>query len=370
MVSFSNHIHLLIRFPELADSQVFNKWLVQNPSTCWHETKPDADGELNVIVQSDDGKSVFAAQLIREDANNDEESRWGHTVSAECTFELGEIQVSKAKATASVIQQLSWVQSDQIIAIRPVVGFKDNTQELRWEIEIAKDQSVVEHLVFQGKDILSSETRVLGPLGMEAADSPSSGSPASDWLASNECHHLNQWRKTAQQMASGATTSAEKAKKIWSGVRSRMRYDANIKHISEFTHSDNLTISRYNWAGICDEWAVVQITLLRALGISANLKFLIWNQDVDPVGHACLEWMDGNVWRHMDSLWNAFDDKSVYRNKGAQNVTVMDAFHPRDSRSTTPAWRIPDITGDQKFHPYKDFLISPRYPGGPRPGYS
>jgi hypothetical protein len=48
----------------------------------------------------------------------------------------------------------------------------------------------------------------------------------------------------------------------------------------------------------------------------------------------------------------------------------MDADAPLDSRSTVPAWGIPDPTGDGKLNPYGDFVITPAYPGNQRPGYS
>ena len=115
---------------------------------------------------------------------------------------------------------------------------------------------------------------------------------------------------------------------------------------------------------------MIQISMLRAVGIPARLKFLIWQQGGKPVGHACLEYRDGNAWWHMDALWNAFHNAQVYRNSGGTNLTVMDADYPVDSRSTVPAWGIPDPTGDGKLHPYRDFVIYPSYPGNSRSGYS
>lgn len=72
----------------------------------------------------------------------------------------------------------------------------------------------------------------------------------------------------------------------------------------------------------------------------------------------------------MDALWSAFDNPGRYRASGAQGLTVMDADFPADSRSTVPAWGVPDPTGDGKLYPYGDFVINPRYPGNQRPGYS
>lgn len=173
-------------------------------------------------------------------------------------------------------------------------------------------------------------------------------------------------------MAGAAATPKDRAFAIWLGVRQRMVYDGTITHISNFTWSDNLVITQNGWRGICDEWAVVQITLLRALGIPAVMKFLIWQPSGggDPVGHACVEWSDNGVWRHMDALWDAFDNRARYRSSGAQNVTIMDATYPLDSRYGGLAWGVLDVPGDQKFYPYGDYIINPAYPGNQRPGYS
>ena len=368
MRDFGNRIHLVRRFPELARSETFNEWLVENPSNRWHETAPNSSGELDVVVQSDDGLSVFAARLVRTENKNNEEVNWVHRISSERAFGPSEIQISKAQAMASVTESIS-TRQDEIIAIRPVIQFQEQSQELGWELETINAGSVKAYSVFSNKDIVSSDVRTFEPPESEDL-SVHSMIPRNDWLSSNECHHLNQWRETAEQMTKGANTTADKAKRIWGVVRRKMKYDANIRHIEEFTHSDNLTIAHYGWAGICDEWAVVQITLLRALGIPANLKFLIWNDGSGNVGHACVEWKDSNRWCHMDALWNAFDNRSVYREEGARNVSVMNASYPRDSRSKVPAWGVPDIPGDQKFYPYGDFVISPSYPGNSRPGYS
>lgn len=369
MSTFSNLIHMVRRYPELASLAEFNEWLQQHSATLWHETGPNESGDLNVIVQADDGLSIFAAHMRRETLNAEDEAGVRHTILDHKAFAPSEITLSAAQAAASTLKTTSGRARD-IIAVRPVVDFKKSPPLLGWEIEIAAGNEVQTFSLFSADIIPSPKRRelIVFPLGKQRR--PKLIPPTSDWLASDDCHHLDQWRATAQQMSAGATTTADKARKIWAGVKTKMKYDSTIQHISEFTHSDNLTISSYGWKGICDEWAVVQITLLRALGIPATLKFLIWKNGSQGVGHACLEWQDGSTWRHMDALWDAFDNKSVYRANGATSLTVMDATYPLDSRSTTPAWGVPDPTGDQKFYPYGDFINSPSYPGNSRSGYS
>ncbi len=369
MSDLSNLAHLIRRHPEIAKLPEFNDWLQHYSASRWHETAPDDSGTMNVVVQSNDGLAIFAAQVRREIVDAEAEDGIRHDILSHYTFEPKDLTISAAQAAATALRTTNAATRD-IIAVRPIVDFKKSPPVLGWEVEVAKGNEAQAFSIFSVGDVIHPKSRDLTTFRSERRHRRELIPPTSDWLASDDCHHLNQWRATAQQMAAGATTTADKARKIWAGVRAKMTYDANIQHISEFTHSDNLAISNYGWKGICDEWAVVQITLLRALGIPATLKFLIWKNGSQGVGHACLEWQDGSTWRHMDALWNAFDNKSVYRANGATSLTVMDATYPQDSRSTVPAWGVPDPTGDQKFYPYGDFIIAPSYPGNSRPGYS
>ena len=370
MSNFSNIMHLFGRIEELSNSNFFINWLRDNPSNKWHETEVNNSGEFNVIVQSDNGLSIFAARLRREQKNDND---WMHSILEQHVFNPNDIKINQVEASALALKTAN-VQLNNIVAHRPVVNFEKSPPELEWEIEISKDKSIDTFSILPKKEISLVTTRALEIFPKDDSKKIMSASTRNDWLASNECHHLRQWRSIARQMTNGATTTAEKVREIFQGVRQRMRYDSTIRYISEFTHSDNLTISNYRWGGVCDEWAVVQITLLRAVGIPARLKFLIWQTNGETVGHACLEYRDGNSWIHMDALWNALNYKARYRDSGATNVTVMDADYPLDRRSTTPWWDFwsspKDPDGDQKFDPYKDFIISPSYPGNRRSGYS
>ena len=183
-------------------------------------------------------------------------------------------------------------------------------------------------------------------------------------------HHLAQFRADAQAAAGSATTVEAKARGIFNFVRNNYAYDGTLFCIDSFTWADTLTRDSNGHRGICDEWAAVEISMLRSLGIPARMKFLTWTQDGQGVGHACVEYRDGNLWFHMDALWNAFHDPAIYRNSGGSNITVMDADYPVDSRSDEPAWGKVDSRGDLKLHPYLDFVIIPSYPGERRAGYS
>ncbi len=372
MTGFGHRSHMLARYPELAGLQGLRDWLREHPTTLWHETEPDGNGEFNVIAQSVDGASVYAARLRGDSADDDdteEDPAWVHAVVDQHGFTPAEIAVSPARSSALVLDSAG-AAPGSILAIRPIVEFGRAVPGMGWEVEVESGAAISSQAVFSEDQLTPPTLRPRDPAPKPAVGRPERMSATDDSLASNDCHHVEQWRSTAEQMVRGAVTNAEKAKKIWKRVRRKMRYDERIRHILEFTHSDNLVISDYRWKGICDEWAVVQITLLRALGVPAKLKFLLWRDRSGTVSHACVEWLDGDRWRHMDALWNAFDDSTVYRARGAEDVTVMDASAPRDARSNAPVWGVTDAPGDQKFFPYGDFVISPRYPGVARRGYS
>jgi hypothetical protein len=368
MPDFASSVHLLGRYPELARSEGFLRWFRLNDGNVWHETHADEQGYLTVIVQSSSRLLVFAALLRRNEP--DQNGTIEHEVVRTAEFDVSE-NLARSAAVGAVRRETGASTAD-VQAVRPVVNFSSSEPALSWEVELRHDEDIQTFVVRTDSNVEKKEVRTAKKAQARKPLRPMIDliPPMSDWLSENECHHLSQWRPTAQQWAQGGSAAADRAFRIWLRTRQTMAYDLNITHISEFTWSDTLTINRNGWRGICDEWAVIQVTMLRAVGIPAVLKFLIWQQGGQGVGHACLEWSDNGVWRHMDALWNAFDNRAIYRQNGAQNVTVMDADFPLDSRYNGSAWGVPDVPGDQMFYPYGDFIISPSYPGSPRPGYS
>nr|VFK24341.1 MAG: hypothetical protein BECKMB1821G_GA0114241_10087 [Candidatus Kentron sp. MB]VFK34301.1 MAG: hypothetical protein BECKMB1821I_GA0114274_10676 [Candidatus Kentron sp. MB]VFK76640.1 MAG: hypothetical protein BECKMB1821H_GA0114242_10666 [Candidatus Kentron sp. MB] len=145
MSNFSNRIHLVRRYPELAGSAAFNDWLLNNPSTTWHETVPNDKGELNVIIQSDDGTSIYAARLFRDEKQGDEESSWAHSILIHKEFSPSEMGISSAKALAMV--QKDEATPREIVAIRPVVNFGEEASTLSWEVEVISDKQINKYSV-------------------------------------------------------------------------------------------------------------------------------------------------------------------------------------------------------------------------------
>ena len=376
MNEFGHHYHLLGRYPEVAQSDTFIDWEANHHHERWHETRPNDKGELDVVVQSDDGTSVYSAKLQRTAPKDATKQELVHQLIREHVFSPGDMVTSPKLLLASMIAEES-KQEPEIVAIRPIVDLAIKSPTFEWQIETYEHPSTKSCKFDDNSDLLQYKIIKRVPhLLEEGKENGALRQEPNDWLASDDCHHLTNWRSTAEEIIGDKSSAEDKAKEIFYAVREKMSYDGTIRHISKFTHSDNLVIGKYGWKGVCDEFAVVQITLLRAIDIPATLKFISGRfprnggRSYERSAHACVEWYDGKRWRHMDALWNAFDNRARYREKGVRSVKLMDATHPRDRRSTAPAWGAKDVTGDEKFHPYRDFVVSPRYPVERRPDYS
>lgn len=360
VLRFSVLADLRARHPAVASSETFTTWLKQYGISRWHETFPDKE-LVTVVVQALKEPNLFAAQLkIPGDG-----SRRNEKMVQALSIDPKENNRSNALRAANETIRKDVQQA--IHAIRPVVKFLSGSKyELRWEIELASTDGV-EIFEFDAKGIRP------GAKAKRALRTIPRVAPAAipDDLSSNELHHPADFLAEATEWTKGATSVQDKAKRIFENMRKNYRYDSTIVDIDHFTWSDLLVRDTNGRAGICDEWAVVQVTYLRALKIPARLKLILWKEAGVPKAHSALEYSDGGKWLHLDSLWDAFNDPAVYRVRGnATDVTVLDADEPLDSRSTVDAWGSPDLPGDGKLHPYYDFKLAPNIPGNARPGYS
>lgn len=361
-----NVYHLFARHPELARNQEFLLWLKEHGFSYWYDTPP-AEGDVKVVVVSRDEASLYAALERLPEGEAAE-----HSFLPEMNLvTVGEADLTRLPPRETVLRngaaQFGFSRSD-VISIRPDVSFEDGRLVLKgWEVQVAGDGR---RLHFAGSDDLGEA----GEDALPAATAPRRAQlipPGADDMADNDLHTLSAFRQEAEAWTQGPLTISEKARRIGEQVSRTYSYDGSINMIADFTWRDTLTRDRNGRRGICDEYAVVQITCLRSIGIPARLKFLAWIDGAGKgVAHACLEFSDNGTWYHMDGLWNAFKDPGRYRQSGARNLTVMDADYPSDSRSDEPAWGTPDIRGDGLLYPYGDFIINPAWPGNQRPGYS
>lgn len=338
-------------YPALAERA--GAWIEKYGLVVWHETATDKAGERTVVLQDPNGDRLFAA-LVRA----------GGRAAIERT---ADIDLVANKATRRMVfQALTGAGRPKLHALRPVVEWKARDQvAVTWEVEVERPGEI-EMLLFDGGALKPG-----GAVKFALPVATLSAAPApGDALAENELHHPKMFQAEALAWTAGATTTAARVQRVYEGIRSTYRYDATIFEIGQFTWSDLLVRDVNHRGGVCDEWSVVGITYLRALGIPARLKFLVWTEAGTPAAHAVLEYQDGAAWKHFDPLWEAVADPAVYRRKGATGVTVMDADSPLDRRSTADSWGHADPTGDYKLNPYGDFILAPAFPGDARPGYS
>jgi len=368
MSEFSSIIHLLGRHPELFENQEFLAWSARYGAEVWHETHLSKQGLITIVVQSLDRLHLFAA-LLRLKENDPLSAGPIAEVANVAQFDLLVEKFSSHSAAFALIAERK-VSSQQLQAIRPVVNFDVGPPQLTWEIELLRDHHLETFRASKESGIESIEQRLID--AFDRADEPLLvHSTADDSLASNDLHHPAQFLEQALAWTTGAATVTEKARRIWQRVRVNYAYDATITNIREFTFADVLVEGPLGRKGICDEFAVMMVSHLRALEIPAVIKFVKF-QIIKPVAHACTEFQnEEGRWVHADPVYGAFDLPSVYRKRTlAKNVLVIDASFPSDERSHEPSLGLPDVAGDQQLNPYTDFLLNPSSVGEPRPGYS
>ena len=346
--------------PEIAKSEQFAAWSREHRLTVWHET-PLVEGTRTVIAQSADDRLFAALTRLQDDRAE---------LLRTATVDLREARPRRTEAAEEIAKIAP--RGSVILAVRPVVTFTPTGWLLKWEFE-TRDSMLETWQVGADLKVHTLATRPLSQVAPPPMAAP--GTPANQWLADDELHHLAAFRSEALGWAAGATSVKDKVARIAAAVRRTYSYDDTIIRITAFTWSDLLVRDTLGRRGICDEWAVVTISYLRSIGIPARQEFLIWRDSHgNPGAHSCAEYFDGSQWQHVDPLWYAYTpNPAVYRSAGYSSITVMDAGDPRDARSTTPAWGEPDPTGDGELNPYcqgSDFVLTPPYPGKPRAGYS
>lgn len=338
--------HLFARFPEFLKVSALIDWLEAFPADIWHETRAGDDGMLAVVIQAHDKLNVFALDVHREVDHAAGVLKHLVIRSGPVTPPAG---LTGQNAVDSVAAHLD-ARSGEIVAVRPVVSVEQRAI-LAWQVDVVKG----DHLVrFRFEHQRVSDPRNLGQFPPVARSLHSGGNEA---LATNEIHHPEAWRALAEEWTKDAVTVHEKAFRIWANVKEKMAYDGTVLGFLRWVWSDKHVIDGFLWTGVCDEWAVVQVSFLRALGIPAVLKWITFIYQKQPLTHAVVEYFDGQRWEHMDALWGAIHQRSYYRGRGCSNVLVMDVC-------------CPTTNGSGRCDPFSEFQLNPAPPGEERPGYS
>jgi transglutaminase-like putative cysteine protease len=360
------------RHPEIDVRPDYRGWFEGVRVGPWYETRMDADRRRTVVVQSEAGHKVFAAQVVMTATP---------TVQRTALVDLTALRQTRSEAIQMTAGR--WA-TPRLRAARPVVEFRpDGTWTFSWEFEVNTGARIetyrLQDKVLQLKSVRDPELRRMNPPAprtaartMTSAAATAADPIAPDDLADNELHTLSLLAAEANGWTQGAATAQDKAFRIFRMVDDTYSYDATIAEIRNLTWADELTRDRNGRAGICDELAVVAVTYLRAIGIPARLKLMRW---IDATGngdsHEALEYYEDTAWRHMDIAFHTFNDPGIYRQNGLKQVMVMDVMQPLDSRWTGDAYGAPDVAGDRRLHSYYDFVVVPAdYLGVRVPRYS
>jgi transglutaminase-like putative cysteine protease len=137
-------------------------------------------------------------------------------------------------------------------------------------------------------------------------------------------HHPDYWslRWTAGYWIDLPRTFSEyaTASQMTTRVYENMAYWKDYEPADATAWSDNKIVDE-GYRGVCDEFAILEMTLLRALGLPCRY---VWASGYG-IGHTWLEcWTQNGGWEwiHTDPTWNAYNNPSIYES----SMTYFDAF--------------------------------------------
>lgn len=360
------------RYPTLVVHPTFVQWHRTQNVARWHEMEASDDGTRLIVVQGDRAGSILAARI-----------RIPEPEVAGIVLDVRTAQTAAREVVISEFQRANPPGADDfLLAARPNVEFRPSGILVTWQVELLRNGALEVYDYNNGAQFRLVSSTPLPPSGpAHGLRKPRlivlpwmrlmrrAGPIEDDSLAANELHHPSAFAEEARRVVGNAPTVSAQANAIYVYLLNRYRYDGNIEEISCLTWSDELVRDVLGRRGICDELAVVAVTYLRALGIRATIKILTWkSREGKPVAHECIEYQDGDTWKHMDLTYRVLHKPSIYRERdGATSVSVRSATNPRDESSRTPSFGCRDPDGDQRLQPYRDFEL-----GAPRTvsGYS
>jgi len=125
--------------------------------------------------------------------------------------------------------------------------------------------------------------------------------------------------------------------------------------------ASDIYIKNHANEGVCDEFATLDVSFSRSLGIPSRFLGITWvNETGCAYGHAILENRISGRWVHSDPTWNSFDDPQVYKRGNNTHMYLTKYTDADDNRSTA------DPSGDGLLR-YEDLIAEPF---GELPGYN
>jgi transglutaminase-like putative cysteine protease len=153
-------------------------------------------------------------------------------------------------------------------------------------------------------------------------------------LEMDDLNHQNMYDVARRAAVAGDDTSTpyQTAAAILATVSTSMTYDLNALD-PLYTGADIWVINN-NYVGICDEYAVLYGSYLRALGIPTRRIGAFFTVGEISSAHQFNEFWDGSTWVHADASGPLFSNPRYYAdNRGWNIYAIMAAYGADDSLS-------------------------------------
>jgi len=350
---FTIYLDLVARHPEVVADKDLKQWTKDEIfGTWWERSIVDDEGntvEVSVHVESLDGKSLFASQVdVRKKRPRILKKR---------KIRLDLLPVTSSKARTAVEEAYP---EAPITSIVPVVPWDVDT--VLWQVQLRD---------FAGPILRVDQTGSISEFPALAARSLLLGAtdcdPEVDALADNELHHAASMQAKVDDWLRNVPVekTRKRAQIIYERISNLIDYNATYSEVvSAFTVSDTIILQSQDpqtkkYQGICDEFAVLAITALRAAKIPARLKLIKGDLGTARFAHAAVEFyvQSSGTWVAMDPAKKRFDKPASYRKVDkVTKVVVVDATCPYDAASQQAYEGLPDTDDDDGvLHPYRDF---------------
>ena len=125
--------------------------------------------------------------------------------------------------------------------------------------------------------------------------------------------------------------------------------------------ASDLYIKNHANQGVCDEFATMDVSFSRSLGIPSRFLGITWvNETGYAYGHGILEHRIAGGWVHSDPTWHVFNNPQIYKLGNNTHMNLTKYTDADDNRDTV------DPPGDGLLR-YEDLVAQPL---GELPGYN
>lgn len=341
-------VDLQLRHAEMFDDPSFSDFAKRFGIGAWNESGTPGSPQIN--VQSKSGDKLFVGEFEKPDGEKLEKSR---------ILDLTRFDAIRRGAVDEVLGEFP---TSKIDATTPTAILTPGGYDFAWRIETIN--SVKQTFWYSTAGRVGAQTVHLPALQPSAPAVPCDG--RDDSLASDDLHHPQMFEAEARTWIAGVDPLdvGEQARRINLEVH-KVQY--NVTGLA--TNEALADVLVGTDGAVCDEYATLLISHLRAVGIPSRMKYLLIEHGNGDLGaHACVEFLVNGVWKHLDPCSGAFDAKDAYRRlRDVVSVRVRDVDQPDDRRSTSPTDPRDD---DGILDMYNDFCLTPSNSWEERDGYS